>query len=148
RADCHGPTLSLAGAKPRGRAESSRRADPAGRAPPPPAAPHPPTRPGARAPPRREGAPCSPQAAARDGIGRVRKPIFRLAQFAAKFAREGGRVPLLREIDIDDHVAGDRVVAEYRRLGVMAVEPFAHSRHLRSKIAVADADFGAVEVHA
>ena len=40
------------------------------------------------------------------------------------------------------------LITEDRRLEMAAVEPLAHARHLGDEIAVADADFGAVEVHA
>jgi len=65
-----------------------------------------------------------------------------------ELAGEGGRLLLHPEIDLNNDGAVDMLITEDRRLEMAAVEPLAHARHLGDEIAVAEADFGAVEVHA
>jgi hypothetical protein len=79
----------------------------------------------------------------------MRSRGFPLArQRAAEFAREGGRLVLDHEIDPDDDRATHMIIAKGCRLEAAAVEPFAHPNHLPGQIAIADADFGAVKIHA
>jgi len=71
-----------------------------------------------------------------------------LAQdFAVEFVGESGRFLLDREIHVDNDNAVDMLVAKDRRLEAAAVEPLAHSRHLQSKFAVAEANLGTVKAH-
>src|SRR5207237_8031354 len=100
----------------------------------------------ARAPPGRQGAPVPAQTAARRVSPGVRRRWRQLAdELAAEFAREGGRLLLGREIDLNDNGAVDMLIAKDCRLETAAVEPLAHPRHPEDEIAGASAALGAVE---